>query len=82
MESFSSNTVGNCRGYDIHDTYTKDEYNEKVCEHCRCFEGTYTTESLPEAHHAGCHEVVCDLETRTLNITVGSVNVTCPFEGG
>lgn len=75
METFSTNKVGNCRGYDILPTYTKDEYSEKVCENCRCFEGTYTTDSIPDKHHAGCHEIVCDKENKQLNITVGDTTL-------
>mmetsp|Transcript_11871 Transcript_11871/g.17360 ORF Transcript_11871/g.17360 Transcript_11871/m.17360 type:complete len:596 (-) Transcript_11871:2169-3956(-) len=69
----------NCRGLEQSEGRINSDYGEKVCENCRCLEGTYS-KSGSASYHAGCHEVEC-YDTYAL-VYFGGVSVQCPFTGG
>ena len=70
---------GNCRGLEVVDSKLDSEYGEKVCENCRCIEGTYAKNFEPY-EHAGCHWIECKTDYAIVHI--GDVEVECPFSGG
>jgi leishmanolysin len=70
---------GNCRGLEDTSTIIDSDYGEKVCENCRCVEGTYS--KIREAHyHVGCHWIECE-EDYTI-VHIGDEEVNCDSEGG
>ena len=69
----------NCRGLEQSEGQISPDYGEKICENCRCLEGTYS-KSGSTSYHAGCHEVEC-YDTYAL-VYFGDVSVQCPFTGG
>lgn len=73
------NTGGNCRGLEVGEADLNSDYGEKVCENCRCIEGTYSKKYEPH-EHAGCHWVECKASSAIIHI--GDSQVECPFTGG
>lgn len=74
---------GDCRGYGPYPTtYNTNFYSEQICDTCMCFIGTYRKSIyvVTGTVHNGCHPVVC--EGGVAKVTIGTLQVTCPLEGG
>ena len=87
---FSSNVVGGLQYVDycplvVETTScrlpnsTPSNYGEAYCTDCRCVQGTYTSGSVINGIHAGCHKIKCN--NNSLTIFIGNSQVVCDETG-